>query len=124
MVLYSPGLHGFCPVALRRGLEHALEQLQLPGGKAGRKAHRPEEFEQAWLGGHSGNAVRSPLGQIAVHEAEKLPAVALAARPGVGGQGVDIPARGGSAAGQGQRLGQQGQHGGQPPLLHHLKNVG
>ena len=59
-------------------------------------------------------------GQIAVHEAEKLPAVALAARPGVGGQGVDIPARGGSAAGQGQRLGQQGQHGGQPPLLHHL----
>ena len=39
----------------------------------------------------------SPLGQIAVHEAEKLPAVALAARPGVGGQGVDIPARGGSS---------------------------
>ena len=117
-------LHRLGIVPLRQGLQHILEQLQLPGGEAGCEVHGGKEFEQAGLRRHNGEAVHPLLLQEGVRPAEQLPAVALAAGRRIGGQGVDVPGRGGAAVGQAQGVGEQRQHGHHRPVLQHHRHLG
>ena len=114
---------GFHLVLREGGRGHAPQQLYLAGEKAGQIAHHAEKFKEPSLGGHHSHAVSPPGLQKLVHIEQKLPAIALAAHIGVGSQGVDIPGGGGAAAWQVDGLRQQGQHGGQLPVLQQQEGV-
>ena len=92
-------------------------------GEGGRKAHRAEKFEQAGLGGHHSNAVAPQPRRVFIGGPQQLPPVAPAAGGRVGGQGVDVIAPGLPTPREGQPVGQQGQHGGQPAVLQQQEHM-